>query len=223
MDKKSEKEGRFENIFPLWAREYSEYINAEQLVLANKSTPLGEEHIPSDLTELQCPVAEGRVFQLRRDAAMALCAMMREMSEEGVTDAFVTSAYRSYEYQKGLYSRYVDNHMQKEGLTREEAEAKASTYSARPGESEHQTGLCVDLTTKSLGGRLNDDFDKTPAFAWLEKNAAKYGFILRYPKDKTHITGYDYEPWHYRFVGNKAALRMTQDGLCLEEYLEDIF
>ena len=107
-----------------------------------------------------------------------------------------------------------------EGMTREEAEREASSYSARPGESEHQTGLCLDFTTSKMGGQLNESFEKTDAFKWLSQNAYKYGFILRYPKDKVALTGYDYEPWHYRFVGRQAASEMREYGQCLEEYLE---
>ena len=90
---------------------------------------------------------------------------------------------------------------------------------AYPGTSEHQTGLCVDFVTSATGDDVVEAFEYTAAFAWLQNNAYKFGFILRYPKDKVDTTGYTYEPWHYRFVGREAATDMCLSGLCLEEYL----
>ena len=132
---------------------------------------------------------------------------------------FVTSSYRSYEYQEMLYNRYVSDNISA-GMSQAEAEAEASKTSARPGESEHQTGLCFDFIVASMGGSLDERFENTPAFEWLSKNAHHFGFILRYPEDKVAITGYDYEPWHYRFVGRTAAMEIYHDGLSLEEYLD---
>jgi D-alanyl-D-alanine carboxypeptidase len=103
-------------------------------------------------------------------------------------------------------------------LDQEQATAIVETYSSRPGQSEHQSGLCVDLITSTMSG-LDESFEKTDAFAWLQKNAAHFGFILRYPKGDDGITGYTYEPWHYRFVGKAAALEITATGITLEEYL----
>ena len=91
----------------------------------------------------------------------------------------------------------------------------------RPGHSEHHTGLCVDLVEKrGLNRELDETFEETEAFAWLSQNAHKYGFILRYPKDKTDITKYSYEPWHYRYVGVEHAKRINQLDMCLEEYID---
>ena len=199
--------------------EYLDYMKAEHLLLANKSYHLGEDYVPERLTTLTCAVASGRTFQLQEDAAMALYAMMLDMENAGITDTYVTSAYRDYNYQLRLWNQYVSNY-RSQGLSKEQAEEKAAKFSARPGTSEHQTGLCLDFTTPSLGGQLNEGFEKTDAFKWLEANAHKYGFILRYKKDKVEITGYDYEPWHYRFVGVQAASEMYHSGQCLEEYLE---
>jgi len=196
---------------------YLDSITAEYLMLANKQNSI-EAYAPAVLKKLTCPTAPGRTFELDYDAAIALEAMMKEMEDAGITETYVTSAYRDYAYQKNLYTKYVNQHIA-EGMTPEEAEAKASTYSARPGESEHQTGLCLDFTTVGMGGQLNEKFEKTEAFEWLRTNAHKYGFILRYPKDGKDITGYDYEPWHYRFVGRQAASEMYYMNLTLEEYL----
>ena len=188
---------------------------AEYLVLANKDTPLGESYLPSDLVELECKT--NKAMKLRSDAATALFAMMLDMSASGIDDVFVTSAYRSYAYQDDLFDKYVAGHMA-EGMSEEEAVAAALEYSARPGTSEHQTGLCVDFMTSTMTD-LDESFEDTAAFKWLQENAYKYGFILRYPTDKTDVTGYKYEPWHYRFVGRTAATEIHDSGLCLEEYL----
>ena len=91
------------------------------------------------------------------------------------------------------------------------------SYSAYPGTSEHQTALCVDLITSS--GKLDVNFAQTEAFAWLSQNAYRFGFILRYPEGKEEVTGYSYEPWHYRFVGREAATDIHFGGLTLETYL----
>ena len=186
------------------------------LLLANKETPLEEDYRPSDLKKLECRT--NRDMELRADAADALYAMMLAMSADGVTDIFVTSAYRSYSYQQTLFDGYVKDHIE-EGMTPDEAKKEALTYSAEAGTSEHQTGLCIDLMTNTMTD-LDETFEDTAAFRWLSENAYKYGFILRYPSDKTDITGYKYEPWHYRFVGRTVAAEIYNSGLCLEEYLE---
>ncbi len=191
----------------------------EYLVLANKQNPLGKNYTPSKLQFLECRTAGGKKIELQATAADALYAMMKAMELEGIVDFSVTSGYRSYSYQEDLFEKYINEHMQKEGLTRAEAEEKALTYSAPAGASEHQTGLCVDfLETGKID--LDESFRDTAAFKWLSENAHKYGFILRYPEDKVDATGYQYEPWHYRFVGRTAAEEIHASGLCLEEYLE---
>lgn len=115
------------------------------------------------------------------------------------------SAYRSYSYQNTLYTRYVSNNGKK----------LADTFSARAGYSEHQTGLAVDINVASTSAH----FENTPQYHWLSENAWKYGFILRYPQDKEHITGFRFEPWHYRYVGQEAAKAIRESGLTWEEYL----
>ena len=202
---------------------YEASIQSEYLQLVNKTHSLKSTYEPSDLTKLTCPTAKSNTYYLRRDAARALSAMMAAMKADGVTDVYVTSAFRSYTKQQELYEGYVQDHMKNDGMTRKEAEALASSYSARAGQSEHQTGLCVDFTTNSMSGALDEDFEKTEAFRWLSQNAWKYGFILRYPKSdkKVAITGYDYEPWHFRFVGLDAAEEIDRRRLTLEEYVRE--
>ena len=186
------------------------------LILANKEHPLGADYVPADLTEAD--VSRTKTVELRASAARALEAMFAEMKEDGVTDISVTSSYRSYTYQEGLFSYYVSEY-QKEGYTYDEAVKLVESDTARPGYSEHQTGLCVDFLTSSMNG-LSNEFENTEAFVWLRENAWKFGFILRYPSDKIDTTGYTYESWHYRFVGVDAATEIHTSGWCFEEYLE---
>lgn len=222
---------RLHHSYPIDVTAYLDYMYQENLLLINKTTdPLSSEYdknIRADLLDLSevpgCRVAkDGTEYYLLTDAAMALSAMMQAMSTEEpeAINTCVTSAYRSYTYQNWLFGYYVDKERKTHPeATQEELEAIVSTYSARPGTSEHQTGLCVDFTDPAIGGKVEESFEETPAFAWLSKNAHKYGFILRFPKDKVEITGYTYEAWHYRFVGVRAATEMYKKGLCLEEYL----
>jgi D-alanyl-D-alanine carboxypeptidase len=117
---------------------------------------------------------------------------------------------------------YIYNNYTSKGKTTleyDDALKVVASYSAAPGTSEHQTGLCVDFVTEEYGDCLDLSFEETAAFDWLQENAYKFGFILRYPKDKVATTGYSYEPWHYRFVGREAATDIHFSGLCLEEYL----
>jgi len=191
-------------------------------MLVNKNNPLGQSYVPEDLTllnSLSCPLVEGRSFELVTPAALSLSAMMSDMETAlGIKgEILVTSAYRSYEYQEKLFSKYVSD-LVSGGYTAEAAVAEVMRTSARPGSSEHQSGLCVDLIEK---GELSLEvtFENTSAFKWLSSNAHRYGFILRYPADKEELTGYSYEPWHYRFVGIDAATVIYEDKICLEEYL----
>lgn len=199
--------------------EYLSSIDTEYLMLVNKENPAGK-YAPSNLKSLEnCPTTRSNLA-LDYDAAVALEAMMLEMSAAGITETYVTSAYRSYERQNDLYWGYVaDEKAEDPSISQEEAERRASEYSARAGESEHQTGLCVDFITSDMGGILDERFATTKAFEWLSKNAYKFGFILRYPADDVDTTGYKYEPWHYRFVGRQAASEIYFSGMCLEDYL----
>ncbi len=210
------------------------------LVLANKTTTFTDKDIPEDLVVLRSTVTP-KSISLDRRAAEALYAMLEEMKADGIELPYVTSAYRSYEYQVTTFNGYVQREMSgfsaeayellgedyileayinkgKSGLSKSDAERVALTYSAKAGTSEHQTGLCVDFMTYDMT-KLNREFENKPAFAWLSQNCYRFGFILRYPKEKTDITGYSYEPWHYRFVGREAATDIYFGGLTLEEYI----
>lgn len=187
------------------------------LLLVNKETLLDKDHIPDDLTDVTATRKDGRnTQQMRETAARALEALYIEMYAAGYTDVSVTSAYRSYEYQNQLFNTYIGNEMAA-GHNREEAEKIVSTYSARPGTSEHQSGLCCDMHNL---GAANQAFADQEAYKWLCDNAWKFGFILRFPEGKEEITGYTFEPWHYRFVGRYHAEKIHNFKMCFEEYLE---
>lgn len=216
-------------------------LNSEYLILANKQNELGQDYEPSSLTTLTCDTSYSMSLETR--AAQALYAMLDEMQAAGVSDISVTSAYRSYEQQVTTYNKHLQyeqscissdayrvlgndhikmNYLDRKifKLDREDAEIVVQSYSAKPGQSEHQTGLCVDFITSDMNGDLTEAFEETAAFAWLAENAYKFGFILRYPKEKESITGYTYEPWHYRFVGREAATDIHNGGMTLEQYLQ---
>jgi len=136
------------------------------------------------------------------EASSQLWKMFAAAKTDGIS-LWVKSGYRSYIDQQIIYNGYVAN----------DGQANADRYSARPGHSEHQSGLAFDLNS------LSQDFGTTPEGIWLAQNCHKYGFIIRYPKEKEHITGYMYEPWHVRYLGVEKATAVFESGLCLEEYL----
>lgn len=162
------------------------YING--ILIVNKTYPLPESYAPGTLTsETQA------AFEHMQSAAW----------EDGGLNLWVQSGYRSYSYQYDLYNSY---------LATDDRET-VDTYSARPGHSEHQTGLAFDLNT------IDDSFAYTDEGKWVAENCYKYGFIVRYPKEKEALTGYKYEPWHLRYLGVELATDVYNSGLCLEEYL----
>lgn len=140
--------------------------------------------------------------------------MVAAATDDGV-NLYPISCYRSYDTQTRLYNNRVDRAKRENpSFTQQQAEVYAATHVARPGTSEHQTGLAIDFNS------VETDFGSTEAGKWLKEHANDYGFILRYEKDKQSITGVTWEPWHYRFVGVKHAKRMTELGYCLEEYVD---
>lgn len=196
---------------------YLQYIcpedDTEYLVIANRKHPLGKDYVPKDLVK----VAEGQTWKLCRAAKEAFEAMRLEMEKLGVYDTYNRSTYRSYSFQSTLYNGYIERDMKRyPNLTREEVIAIVDTYSARPGTSDHQTGLTIDFNP------LNESFEDLKAFEYMKDNAHKFGFILRYPEGKTNVTGYKYEPWHWRFVGRNAATYIYENGITLEEYMAEM-
>ena len=135
--------------------------------------------------------------------ALSAYYVMKNAAKQNGFSLDIMSGFRSYETQRGLYNRYVATY----------GKAEADTFSAEPGKSEHQTGLAFDL------GWVDDNYAYTDEGKWLANNCYKYGFIIRYPKGKEEITGYKYEPWHVRYLGNPLATDVYNSGLCLEEYL----
>ena len=180
------------------------------LILVNKTHPLDRTYKPDDLEKIKyyAPDRSKAGRYLRAEAADAFHKMVEKASEEGI-ELKMTTAYRSYDFQKLLY----DNYVKKEG------EAAANRYSAKPGQSEHQTGLAADVSSPSVDYQLTQEYGETNEGKWLAAHAHEFGFIIRYPKDKEDITGYLYEPWHVRYVGISAAAEIYEKDLTLEEYL----
>lgn len=143
--------------------------------------------------------------------------MMDDCRAEGLSP-IICSSYRTQQKQQSLFDREIQQHLA-DGLSKAEAEKEAAKWVAIPGTSEHQLGLALDIVAKS-NQSLNESQENTAEQKWLMKNCHKYGFILRYPTSKHEITGINYEPWHYRYVGKEAAAQITQQGICLEEYLK---
>lgn len=167
-------------------------------ILVNKNNYLDKNYIPKDLTNINSSV------KLVNEAAINFIKMSNTAKKRNLT-IYGFSGYRSYDYQYKLYNKYVEI----DGLK------KADTYSARPGYSEHQTGLAVDVTNNKI---IYTEFDKTDEFIWMKNNSYKFGFILRYPIKKEKITGYQYESWHYRYVGLNIASYINKNSITFDEY-----
>jgi len=172
-------------------------------VLVNKFYYLDKNYIPKNLTKISSAYSSSDRY-LIDVAKISFEYLAKKAKSEGYTIRAV-SAYRSYNYQTNLYNNYVKT----DGVK------NADQYSARPGFSEHQTGLAIDVDNKSTDF---NNFEKTKEFSWMQENAYKYGFILRYPKNKENITGYIYEPWHYRYVGIEIATFIHKNNITYEEY-----
>ena len=202
------------------------------LVLVNKKNSVSSDYTPDALSKVDSEYTNGgKSIELQKDVAIAAEALIKEMRACGITNVSITSGYRTYAYQQSLFDRYIEEEKAAHPTWSDsKIKDQVLTYSAAPGTSEHQTGLCVDLITTEMSGLWNfgsetpnNPYDKgfaeTAAFEWLQENAHKFGFIIRYPEDKTDVTGYSYESWHYRFVGVAAATEIHNRGITLEEYL----
>lgn len=193
---------------------YSEYKDANMnkgiLVLMNKYNKLRDDYEPDDLEEIDSKYfiyGNTLVRKLRKEAKEAFENLSKASIENG-TPVYGQSAYRPYEMQSGLY----------ESAVYEYGKERADIDTARPGFSEHQTGLAIDVSSTKGGNMLY--FDDTASFTWMKDNAYKYGFILRYRDDKTDITGFMYESWHYRYVGLEVAkdIHDNYPDLTYDEY-----
>lgn len=182
-------------------------------LLVNKENPIDADYVPEDLEPIRY-YAEDRNANsryMRAEAAEHFHELVEAAAQEGI-DIVMTTAYRSYEFQEILWNYNVS----------QKGEEEANKTSARPGESEHQTGLAVDLSTSEIDYRNSYDFENTAAGQWVAENAHRFGFIIRFPQNKTDITGYSYEPWHLRYVGETAAADIYEQNLTLEEYVEQM-
>ncbi len=201
------------------------YVKTEDMV--TKSTPgvpapegnwtmilVNQSHLlPAGYAVTLAEFAGGQVDE----RILSVCKSLFADAEQDGVSLVLVDAYRSRELQSELFEKKVQSYLAK-GYSRMEAERSAATITARPDTSEHQTGLALDIVTASHASR-DRAFANTRAFKWLTVNAANYGFILRYGQDKQALTGVIYEPWHWRFVGTKAAKEMAASGQCIEEYL----
>lgn len=183
----------------------SQPVKEKRLVLVNAFHKLPEDY------QLNLTTAFG--IQMDQAIASPYTSMWRAASKAGIT-LWISSGYRSEKAQETLFLREVEESLKK-GITRRQAEMDAERSVARPGHSEHATGLTLDLNG------VKQDFDKTEAFLWLNQYAQEYGFILRYPKEKQNLTKTRFEPWHYRYVGKDNAQIMRSKNLCLEEYISE--
>ena len=185
-------------------------------VLVNKEKLLPSDYIPEELVEIHEPTGskldKTYVNRLNITAYRFFKKMQTDALKKGF-EIFVDSSYRPYDYQK----RVFDNIVQEKGIEH------AEKFVAEPGASEHQTGLAIDIIFRRNGKMIESQTEDDPEIQWLFANAHKYGFILRYPKGKENITGFDFEPWHFRYVGEKLASELFSKGLTLEEYYANCF
>ena len=181
-------------------------------LLVNKNNLLKEDYVPENLVEIHEPTGEkidkSYINRLNKTAYEFFKIMQKEALKQGY-EIFIDSSYRTYEYQKLVFEKNVEEH----GIEH------AKKYVAPPGGSEHQTGLACDVIARRNGIMIEKSSDEDPELIWMKENAYKFGYILRYPKDKEQITGFNYERWHYRFVGPEISIYMRENNIeTLEEY-----
>ena len=188
-------------------------------ILVNRQNPVQPDYVPSGLVNLKDLVPEGLIIlkdpnvQANREATEALIRMIRAAQTDGLEIWQVSEGYRTLAYQQELYDKEIRRLMEDEQLSENSARGSAERSVALPGTSEHHTGLAFDLTVPGYY------FGDTKQAIWLEDHCFKFGFILRYTANKEHITGFDAEPWHVRYVGEATARFMEEHNLALEEYL----
>lgn len=191
--------------------QYSTTNSASLWVVVNKGRKLPSDYVPADLVTPNIRLRQAgssQNMQLRSDAAMALASLVGGAKSAGFS-LMLASGYRSYGYQTSLYNGYVSS----QGRT------EADRTSARPGHSEHQTGLAADLEPASRVCEIKKCFGDMAEGQWLAGNAQLYGFVVRYPAGKESLTGYDYEPWHVRYVGVELATQLYNQGETLEQFM----
>lgn len=176
----------------------------KELIIVNKFNPINENFYP------ELKICRGK--EVSSLAAKELENMICAAKNNGII-LWISSAYRDFSFQKALFEKRIENELEKEILTRQEVEKKVSKIVAKPGESEHITGLAVDLNG------VEQDFYLTREYNWLMYNAHNFGFIERFQKKWSHFTGIIFEPWHLRYVGKEIAVKIKESGLSLEEYI----
>ena len=204
-------------------------VDDNYMILVNRTHPLAQNYKPDDMVTVTSVVSgvgkKGETDQLRKVAAEAFEQMVEAAAEDGINIKMRTG-FRSYEYQRDrLYDVEVKNNKGK-GMSEEKAIAEADKATARPGHSEHQTGLALDVGGESEKYALSYSFGETKEGKWVAEHCHEYGFIIRYvdgtKKEPGKLTGYVFEPWHIRYLGVEAATEMYQQGggkLTYEEYL----
>lgn len=188
-------------------------------LLVNRDSPLPDDYQPQQLVNMRdyCDSSivsiKGSEIEGEQIAVDALLAMLMQAQSEGLTSWQISAGYRSVAYQQKLFDDKVYSYRQ-QGMTGAQARSAARKLVAEPGCSEHHTGLAFDITVPGTS------FGGTKQAKWLGEHCWEWGFILRYPADKTAITGITNEPWHFRYVGVDASMEMRETGECLEEYVE---
>ncbi len=212
VDSSISKYGKSDDYFTL--EELKNLKKSKYLMIANYENSI-DEYAPSSLSTLQG-------YKIDSDIKTPLKAFIDDVNSKDLGNLIICSAYRTYEYQKGLFEKRIKRCQTEDGLDYDDAVAKAATIVARPGTSEHQTGLTVDMmdSTANKEYGLSREFAETKMYEYMKKTAHKYGFIERYPVDKKDITKIIFEPWHYRYVGEENARIIYEKGMCLEEYLD---
>ncbi|MFA1821901.1 D-alanyl-D-alanine carboxypeptidase family protein [Virgibacillus oceani] len=183
----------------------------EQLALVNKDFALPDDYSPEDLVipDIRFSFEEDDPKKQMREIAKEPLEDLFQAAEEAGLQLYAQSGYRSYDRQDAIFASNASQH----------GEEEANNFSARPGESEHQTGLTMDVTSPDVDFGLTVEFAETDEGKWIKEHAAAFGFIIRYPEEKVDVTQYQYEPWHLRYVGEKAAKEIMSQEITLEEYL----
>jgi LAS superfamily LD-carboxypeptidase LdcB len=185
---------------------------ADNLVLVNKTHSLPAGYAPKNLVNPKVPTVNRSKTMMTPEAARALEGLFAKARQDNIPLSAI-SGYRSYERQNEIFASNVKKYG---------SAAAANRFSAKPGQSEHQTGLAMDVSSPSVNYSLTQSYAQTREGKWLKENAPKYGFIVRYPKGKENITGYLYEPWHIRYVGKGTSQEIASRNITLEEYLGKI-
>jgi D-alanyl-D-alanine carboxypeptidase len=178
--------------------------------LINKTHPLASDYVPANLEVVDLDNTWSNNTMMLDSTALANLRNLVGDAKTAGYSLMCVSGYRSYDLQSSLFNSAVSSYG---------SEDAANMVSARAGQSEHQSGLAMDLSCASEGYDLQESFGSTPEGVWLKDNAYKYGFIIRYPSDKVSITKYSYEPWHIRYVGVDVSTYMQSSGECFEEFL----